>query len=208
MYPNIGEAPPKRPKTSNQNATPKRSGASVVPQRSNQSGANTPTSTFVDTRTCYICNANGHIATTCPQKQANKNNAKVRLKTNQSFMALWKTSFPTEPENLCATRIPEAWDEPNYCATCVQPAGFAHSRQDDRHVHQHVQKVKQQMTNTSMLNDIIEAHQPYTSSTEENSSATIDSSFFFHAGGHEPPEPRGLIDIQQESEEQSGRTFR
>jgi hypothetical protein len=69
-------------------------------------------------------------------------------------------------------------------------------------VHQHVQKVKQQMTNTSMLNDIIEAHQPYTSSTEENSSATIDSSFFFHAGGHEPPQLRGLIDIQQEAEEQ------
>ena len=118
-------------------------------------------------------------------------------------MALWKTSFPTEPENLCATRILEAWDEPNYCATCVQPAGFAHvCRQEDRHVHQHVQKVKQQMTNTSMLNDIIEAHQPYTSSTEENSSATIDSSFFFHAGGHEPPQPRGLGDIQQETEDQ------
>jgi hypothetical protein len=69
-------------------------------------------------------------------------------------------------------------------------------------VHQHVQKVKQQMTNTSMLNDIIESHQPYKSNTEEKSSATIDSSFFFHAGGHEPPQPRGLIDIQQETEEQ------
>jgi hypothetical protein len=69
-------------------------------------------------------------------------------------------------------------------------------------VHQHVQKVKQQMTNTTMLNDIIEAHQPYTSNTEENTSATIDSSFFFHAGGQEPPQPRGLIDIQQETEEQ------
>jgi hypothetical protein len=53
-----------------------------------------------------------------------------------------------------------------------------------------------------MLNDIIEAHQPYTSNTEENTSATIDSSFFFHAGGQEPPQPRGLIDIQQETEEQ------
>ena len=203
VYPNIGKAPPKRLKKPNRNATPKQGGAPVVPQRPNQSGANPPTSTFVDTRTCYICNAKGHIATTCPQKQANKNNAKVRLKTNQSFMALWKTSFPTEPENLCATRILEAWDEPNYCATCVQPAGFAHvCRQEDRHVHQHVQKVKQQMTNTSMLNDIIEAHQPYTSSTEENSSATIDSSFFFHAGGHEPPQPRGLVNIQQETEDQ------
>ena len=203
VYPNIGKAPPKRLKKPNRNATPKQGGAPVVPQRPNQSGANPPTSTFVDTRTCYICNAKGHIATTCPQKQANKNNAKVRLKTNQSFMALWKTSFPTEPENLCATRILEAWDEPNYCATCVQPAGFAHvCRQEDRHVHQHVQKVKQQMTSTSMLNDIIEAHQPYTSSTEENSSATIDSSFFFHAGGHEPPQPRGLVDIQQETEDQ------
>ena len=69
-------------------------------------------------------------------------------------------------------------------------------------MHQHVQKVKQQMTNTTMLNDIIEAHQPYTSNTEENTSATIDSSFFFHAGGQEPPQPRGLIDIQQETEEQ------
>ncbi len=67
---------------------------------------------------------------------------------------------------------------------------------------QHVQKVKQQMTSTSMLNDIIEAHQPYTSSTEENTSATIDSSFFFHAGGQEPPQTCGLTDIHQETEEQ------
>jgi hypothetical protein len=102
-------------------------------------------------------------------------------------MALWKTNFPTEPKTLCATRILEAWDEPN-----------AHvCRQEERHVHQHVQKVKEQMTSTTMLNDIIEAHQPYTSNTEENTSATIDSSFVFHAGGQEPPQPRGLIDIQQ-----------
>ncbi len=88
MYPNIGKAPPKRPKRTSQSATPKQSGAPVVPQRLHQSGANTPTSTFTDTRTCYICNAKGHIATTCPQKQANTNNAKVRRKSNQSFMAL------------------------------------------------------------------------------------------------------------------------
>jgi hypothetical protein len=41
------------------------------------------------------------------------------------------------------------------------------------------------MANTTMLNDIIDAHQPHTSSTEANTSTTINSSFFFHAGGQE-----------------------
>ncbi len=93
-YPNIGKAPPKKDKRTNQNSLKKRSGAPVVPTRTNQNasksfsqnGAATPTTTFSDTRTCYICQAKGHIATHCPQKQANKQNAKVKLKTNVNFM--------------------------------------------------------------------------------------------------------------------------
>jgi hypothetical protein len=147
-YPNLSKAPLKKDKRNNQNTSQKRSGAPVVPTRTNknptksfsQNGASTPSTTFSDTRTCYICQAKGHIATHCPQKQANKQNAKVKLKTNASFMALWKSNFTTEDEDLCATRI---------------------------------------------LNDIIEAHQPHTSSTEANTSTTINSSFFFHAGGQE-----------------------
>jgi len=201
-YPNIGKAPPKRTKQTNQKA-PNRSGAPVVPQKSNQYGAKTPSPAFADTRTCYICNAVGHIATTCPQKQANKGNAKVRLKANQSFMALWKTHFTTEPENLCATRILDAWDEPNYCPTCVQPAGFNHvCRQEDKNVYQHVQKVKNTMNSTSMLNDIVQAHEPYTS-TEENTSTTIDFSFFSHAGGQGHDHSLRLATIHQHDEEQS-----
>jgi hypothetical protein len=200
-YPNIGKAPPKRTKRTNRNA-PTKSGAPVLPPKSAQPGANTPTPPFADTRTCYICNAKGHIATTCPQKQANKSNAKVRLKSNQSFMALWKTHFPTEPENLCATRILDAWDEPNYCKTCVQPEGFNHvCRQDDRNVYQHVQKVKNVMKSTSMLNDIVQAHQPYTS-TEENTSATIDYTFFSHAGGQGYDQDLGLSAIHRYDDEQ------
>ena len=201
-YPNIGKAPPKRTKPTNQKA-PSRSGAPVVPQKSAQYGAKTPSPAFADTRTCYICNAVGHIATTCPQKQANKGNAKVRLKANQSFMALWKTHFTTEPENLCATRILDAWDEPNYCPTCVQPAGFNHvCRQEDKNVYQHVQKVKNTMNSTSMLNDIVQAHEPYTS-TEENTSTTIDFSFFSHAGGQGHDHGLRLATIHQHDEEQS-----
>jgi hypothetical protein len=76
-------------------------------------------------------------------------------------MALWKNNFTTEPENLCATRILDAWDEPNYCPTCVQSAGFNHvCRQEDKNVYQHVQKVVNTMNSTSMLNDIVQAHQP------------------------------------------------
>ncbi len=83
-YPNIGKAPPKKDKRTNQNSSKKRSGAPVVPQKSfSQNGATTPTSTFSDTRTCYICQVKGHIATHCPQKQANKQNAKVKLKTKK-----------------------------------------------------------------------------------------------------------------------------
>ncbi len=40
-------------------------------------------------------------------------------------------------------------------------------------------------TNTTMLNDIVEAHQPHTSNTEANTSTTIDANFFFRAGGQE-----------------------
>jgi hypothetical protein len=43
----------------------------------------------------------------------------------------------------------------------------------------------QTMTNTTMLDDIVETHQPHTSNTEANTSTTIDASFFFRAGGQE-----------------------
>jgi hypothetical protein len=118
-YPNLGTAPQKKDQRTNKNSSQKRSGAPVVPTSTNknptksfsQNGATTPSTTFSDTRTCYICQAKGHIATHCPQKQANKQNAKVKLKTNASFMALWKTNFTTEDEDLCATRILDAWDD-------------------------------------------------------------------------------------------------
>jgi hypothetical protein len=206
-YPNLGTAPLKKDQRTNKNSSQKRSGAPVVPTRTNQNpiksfsknGATTPSTTFSDTRTCYICQAKGHIATHCPQKTANKQNAKVKLKANTSFMALWKTSFPTEEEDLCATRIVDAWDEPNYCTTCIQPAGFGHiCRSADKKIHNSVSKVRQTMSNTTMLNDIIEAHQPHTNSTEANTS-TIDSSFFFHAGGQE--DSLELTEIHQHSEQ-------
>jgi len=186
-YPNIGKAPPKKDKRANQNSSQKRTGAPVVPQKSfSQNGAKTPTTTFSDTRTCYICQAKGHIATHCPQKQTNKQNAKVKLKTNANFMALWKTNFTTEDEDLCATRILDAWDESNYCTTCIQPAGFGHvCKTSDKHVYGSVAKVMQTMTDTTMLDDIVEAHKPHTNNTEANTSTTIDANFFFRAGGQE-----------------------
>jgi hypothetical protein len=55
------------------------------------------------------------------------------------------------------------------------------------------------MTNTTMLNDIIEAYQPHTSSTEPNISTTIDSSFSFHAGGQE--DSHELTEIHQHGDE-------
>ena len=61
-YPNLSKAPPKIDKRINQNSSKKRSGAPVVPQPTNpnaqkyfsKNGATTPTTTFSDTRTCYI----------------------------------------------------------------------------------------------------------------------------------------------------------
>ena len=208
-YPNLTKAPPKKgDKRTPQNSSNKRNGATVALTRTNynntksfsQNGATTPSATFTDTRTCYICQAKGHIATHCPQKQTNKNNAKVKLKTNTSFMALWQKNFPTEDEDLCATRILDAWDEPNYCPTCIQPAGFGHVCQTkDIQIHNSVDKVRQTMTNTTMLNDIIKAHQPHSSSKEANTSTTIDSSFFFRAGGQ--ADSHELTDIHQDGEQ-------
>jgi hypothetical protein len=115
-------------------------------------------------------------------------------------MALWKTSFPTEEEDLCATRILDAWDEPNYCPTCIQPAGFGHvCRANDKHIQNRVNKVRQTMSSTTMLNDIIAAHQPHTSGIEANTATTIDSSFFFHAGGQE--DSLELTETHQHSEQ-------
>jgi hypothetical protein len=208
-YPNLTKAPPKKgDKRTNLNSSNKRNGATVLPTRTNhdntksftKNGATTPSKTFPDTRTCYICQAKGHIATHCPQKQTNKNNAQVKLKANASFMGLWQTSFTTEDEDLCATRILDAWDEPNYCPTCIKPAGFGHVCQSkDKQIQNSVAKVRNTMANTRMLNDIIEAHQPHTSSTEANTSTTIDSSFFFNAGGQE--DSHELTDIHQDSEQ-------
>jgi hypothetical protein len=67
---------------------------------------------------------------------------------------------------------------------------------------QHVQRVKNAMTSTSMLNDIVQAHEPYTS-TEENTSATIDYTFFSHAGGQGHGHGLGLTSIHRYDEEQS-----
>jgi hypothetical protein len=65
-----------------------------------------------------------------------------------------------------------------------------------------VQKVKNAMTSTSMLNDIVQAHEPYTS-TEESTSATIDYTFFSHAGGQGHGQGLGLTSIHRYDEEQS-----
>ncbi len=115
-------------------------------------------------------------------------------------MALWQENITTEDEDLCATRILNAWGEPNYCPTCIQPAGFGHVCQSkDIQIQNSVAKVKHTMANTTMLNDIIEAHQPHTCSKEANTSTTINSSFFFHAGGQE--DSHELTDIHQDSEQ-------
>jgi hypothetical protein len=74
------------------------------------------------------------------------------------------------------------------------------SGQEGKHVHQHVEQVKRRLRETTMLKDIEEAHQPYTFNTEDNTSATIDSSFFFHVEGQ--PSQRELTSIQQETDEQ------
>jgi hypothetical protein len=55
------------------------------------------------------------------------------------------------------------------------------------------------MTNTTMLDDIVEAHQPHTSNTEANTSTTIDANFFFRAGGQEEEEE--LNEIHQYGDE-------
>ena len=80
-------------------------------------------------------------------------------------------------------------------------------RHEDQHIHQHVNKVLQTMNNTTMHNDIVQAHQPHTSSTEANTPVTIDSSFFFHAGGQGYVPTQQLTHIHQynEQEEEQGR---
>jgi hypothetical protein len=71
-HPNLGLAPPKKVKFSKL-ATP------AVGSANKQ-----------ETRTCYICNKPGHIAPNCPDKEANKQNAKSKLFKNKNFMVLWQ----------------------------------------------------------------------------------------------------------------------
>jgi hypothetical protein len=40
-------------------------------------------------------------------------------------MALWKTNFTTEDEDLCATRILDAWDDSNYAYSPQVSVTFA-----------------------------------------------------------------------------------
>jgi hypothetical protein len=48
----------------------------------------------------------------------------------------------------------------------------------------------------------VQAHQPHTSSTEANTPVTIDSSFFFHAGGQRYVPTQQLTHIHQYNEQE------
>jgi hypothetical protein len=98
-HPNLGKAP-------NKNKDHKCKSDTSSP-------ASLPAATNNNVRKCYICSDPNHLANACPQKSKHKQNAKTtKLKANKSFfLALFKSSFSSQNEQACASRMIDAWDE-------------------------------------------------------------------------------------------------
>jgi hypothetical protein len=125
-------------------------------------------------------------------------------------MALWRQQLKTPDEQQCASRLLDDWDENDRWPQCIQPMYFGDEcSKEDRQVMQHLDKVQNIFASTSMLYIIEAAHIPYTDNHEDTNTASINSSFFLHAGERntqdlapieQDGEPSGHTDSQAGSE--------
>jgi hypothetical protein len=149
-------------------------------------------------RKCYTCGDPNHLANACPQKSKHKQNAKTKLKANKSFLALFKSSFSTQNEQACASRMIDSWDEDNICPSCIQPCFFAHEcNPGDSHVTQHVPHVRQTIANSNLLHYIQEAHKPHTNRLQASNPVSLNTSFFLQAEGQDVSNTGELSPIRQ-----------
>ena len=184
-HPNLGKAPYKA-----KDHKPKSDTAS---QASSPAAASTN-----NVRKCYTCGDPNHLANACPQKSKHKQNAKTKLKANKSFLALFKSSFSTQNEQACASRMIDSWDEEDICPSCIQPCFFAHEcNPGDSHVTQHVPHVRQTIANSNLLHYIQEAHKPHTNRLQASNPVSLNMSFFLQAEGQDVSNTGELSPIRQ-----------
>ncbi len=149
-------------------------------------------------RKCYTCGDPNHLANAGPQKSKHKQNAKTKLKANKSFLALFKSSFSTQNEQACASRMIDAWDEEGICSSCIQPCFFAHEcNLSDSHVTQHVPHVRQTIANSNLLQYKQEAHKPHTNRLQASNPVSLNMSFFLQAEGQDVSNTGELSPIRQ-----------
>jgi hypothetical protein len=136
-------------------------------------------------RKCYICNDPNHSANVCPQKGKHKQNAKTKLHANKSFLTLFKSSFPSQNQQACASRMIDSWSEDHICSSCIQHSFFAHEcNPNDTSVIEHVSHVRQTIASTPLLQYIQEAHKPHNISLQASNPVSMNTCFFLQAEGH------------------------
>jgi hypothetical protein len=169
-HPNLGKAP--------------RKGKDHKSKSDIKSPAPAPAANNNDRR-CYICNDPHHLANACPQKGKHKQNAKQKLHANKSFLTLFKSSFPSQDQQACASRMIDAYDEDHICPSCILPSFFAHEcNPNDASVIAHVSHVRQTIASTPLLHHIQEAHKPQRNSLKASNPVSMNTSFFLQAEGH------------------------
>jgi hypothetical protein len=182
-HPNLGKAPSK--------AKDHKSKGDTTSQASLPAATN-------NVRKCYTCGDPNHLANACPQKFKHKQNAKTKLKANKSFLALFKSSFSSQNEQACASRMIDAWDEEDICPSCIQPCFFAHEcNPSDSHVTQHVPHVRQTIANSNLLQYIQEAHKPHTNRLQASNPVSLNMNFFLQAEGQDVNNTGELSPIRQ-----------
>ena len=171
-HPNLGKAP--------------RKGKDHRSKGDIKSPAPAPSQVATDNvRKCYICNDPKHLANACPQKGKHKQNAKNKLYANKSFLTLYKSSFPLQDQQACATRMIESWGEDHICSSCILPSFFAHEcNPNDSSVIAHVPHVTQTIASTPLLHYIQDAHKTQYNSLKASNPVSMDTSFFLQAEGH------------------------
>ena len=168
-HPNLGKAP--------------RKGKDHKSKSDIKSPAPAPAANNNDRR-CYICNDPHHLANACPQKGKHKQNAKQKLHANKSFLTLFKSSFPSQDQQACASRMIDAYDEDHICPSCILPSFFAHEcNPNDASVIAHVSHVRHTIASTPLLHHIQEAHKPQRYSLQASNPVSMNTSFFLQAEG-------------------------
>jgi len=113
-------------------------------------------------------------------------------------MTLFKSSFPSQDQQACASRMIDSWDEDQICSSCIQPSFFAHEcSSHDSNVTIHVPHVRQTIASTTLLQYIQEAHKPHNTSLQASNPVSMNTSFFLQAEGQSAGSTRDQSPIHQ-----------